>query len=91
MVFLYIKGIKVVFSVNKLFLSLKILAFVLFIALVAPQIRAPILENKALGVEYVWFAIPILVTSFGFHIIIPAIRNYFENNVVFKKQLLLEH
>lgn len=82
--FIY-KGIKVVFSVNELFLSLKVLAFVLFIAFVAPQIRAPILENKALGVEYVWFAIPILVTSFGFHIIIPAIRNYFENDVVFKK------
>ena len=82
--FIY-KGIKVVFSVNELFLSLKVLAFVLFIVFVAPQIRAPILENKTLGVEYVWFAIPILVTSFGFHIVIPAIRNYFENDVVFKK------
>ncbi|MDE4965787.1 aromatic amino acid transport family protein, partial [Francisella tularensis] len=71
--FIY-KGIKVVFSVNELFISLKVLAFILFIAFVAPQISTSLLENKALGVEYVWFAIPILVTTFGFHIVIPAIR-----------------
>lgn len=82
--FIY-KGIKVVFRVNELFLSLKVLAFVLFISFVAPQIRPAVLESRALGVEYVWFSIPILVTSFGFHIVIPAIRNYFENDVVFKK------
>lgn len=86
--FIY-KGIKVVFSVNELFLSLKVLAFVLFIAFVAPQIRTTLLESKALGVEYVWFAIPILVTSFGFHIVIPAIRNYFENDVVFKRTVAI--
>ncbi|AJI72398.1 aromatic amino acid transporter of the HAAAP family [Francisella tularensis subsp. novicida GA99-3548] len=86
--FIY-KGIKVVFSVNELFLSLKVLAFILFIAFVAPQIRTSLLENKALGVEYVWFAIPILVTSFGFHIVIPAIRNYFENDIVFKRTVAI--
>ncbi|MDE4980600.1 amino acid transporter, partial [Francisella tularensis subsp. holarctica] len=68
--FIY-KVIKVVFSVNELFLSLKVLAFILFIAFVAPQISTSLLENKGLGVEYVWFAIPIIVTSFGFHIVIP--------------------
>ena len=31
----------------------------------------------------------ILVTLFGFHIIIPAIRNYFENDVVFKKTVTI--
>ncbi|MDE5012740.1 aromatic amino acid transport family protein, partial [Francisella tularensis] len=67
--FIY-KGIKVVFIVNELFLSLKVLAFILFIAFVAPQIITSLLENKDLVVEYVWFAIPILVTSFGFHIVI---------------------
>ena len=82
--FIY-KGIKVVFRVNELFLSLKVLAFVLFISFVAPQIRPAVLESRALGVEYVWFSIPILVTSFGFHIVIPAIRNYFENDIVFKR------
>ncbi|MDE5020972.1 amino acid transporter, partial [Francisella tularensis subsp. holarctica] len=76
---------KVVFSVNELFLSLKELAVILFIAFVAPQISTSLLENKALGVEDVWFAIPILVTSFGFHSVIPAIRNYFENDIVFKR------
>ncbi|MWX21416.1 amino acid permease [Francisella tularensis] len=86
--FIY-KGIKVVFSVNELFLSLKVLAFILFIAFVAPQISTSLLENKALGVEYVWFAIPILVTSFGFHIVIPAIRNYFENDIVFKRTVAI--
>ncbi|MEY8714566.1 amino acid permease [Francisella philomiragia] len=82
--FIY-KGIRVVFRVNELFLSLKVLAFVLFISFVAPQIRPAVLESRALGVEYVWFSIPILVTSFGFHIVIPAIRNYFENDIVFKR------
>ncbi|AIT09922.1 amino acid transporter [Candidatus Francisella endociliophora] len=86
--FIY-KGIKVVFSVNELFLSLKILAFILFIVFVAPQIQSSLLESQALGVEYVWFAIPILVTSFGFHIVIPSIRNYFENDEVFKRTVAI--
>ncbi|MBY7734669.1 amino acid permease [Francisella philomiragia] len=86
--FIY-KGIKVVFRVNELFLSLKVLAFVLFISFVAPQIRPAVLESRALGVEYVWFSIPILVTSFGFHIVIPAIRNYFENDIVFKRTVAI--
>lgn len=86
--FIY-KGIKVVFSVNELFLTLKILAFVLFIVFVAPQVQSSLLESRALGVEYVWFAIPILVTSFGFHIVIPSIRNYFENDEVFKRTVAI--
>jgi tyrosine-specific transport protein len=75
----------VVFRVNELFLSLKILAFILFIAFVAPSIKSALLESDSLGEGYIWFAIPILVTSFGFHIVIPAIRNYFENDKVFKR------
>ncbi|MED7820086.1 MULTISPECIES: amino acid permease [unclassified Francisella] len=84
--FIY-KGIRVVFRVNEIFLSLKILAFVLFVAFIAPNIQISLLENNSLGVEYIWFAIPILVTSFGFHIVIPAIRNYFQNDKVFKRTI----
>ncbi|MDE4957616.1 amino acid transporter, partial [Francisella tularensis subsp. holarctica] len=54
-----------------------------------PQISTSLLENKALGVEYVLFAIPIIVTSFGFHIVIPEIRNYFENDIVFKRTVAI--
>ncbi|QIV94044.1 amino acid permease [Allofrancisella frigidaquae] len=87
--FFIFKGIRVVFRVNELFLSLKILAFVLFVAFVAPEIKSSLLENKTLGIEYAWFAIPILVTSFGFHIVIPSIRNYFGNDKVFKKTVAI--
>ncbi|API87411.1 amino acid permease [Francisella uliginis] len=86
--FIY-KGIRIVFRVNELFLSLKILAFVLFIAFVAPSIQVTLLEGESLGEGYIWFAIPILVTSFGFHIVIPAIRNYFENDRVFKRTIAI--
>ncbi|QIW10762.1 aromatic amino acid transport family protein [Francisella sp. LA112445] len=86
--FIY-KGIRVVFRVNELFLSLKILAFILFIAFVAPSIRSSLLEADSLGEGYIWFAIPILVTSFGFHIVIPAIRNYFENDRIFKRTIAI--
>ncbi|BCD89937.1 amino acid transporter [Francisella halioticida] len=86
--FIY-KGIRVVFRVNEIFLSLKILAFVLFISFVAPSIQASLLEGGSLGGGYVLFAIPILVTSFGFHIVIPAIRNYFENDKVFKRTIAI--
>ncbi|GAB4221999.1 MAG: aromatic amino acid transport family protein [Francisella sp.] len=86
--FIY-KGIKVVFSVNKIFLSLKILAFIFFVIFIAPKVNTALLESKSLGIEYFWFAIPILVTSFGFHIVIPSIRNYFDNDIVFRRTVAI--
>jgi len=78
-------GTKITFYVNKLFLLFKILAFVMFVGFVISTIKIEYLTEDNLGMSYSWFAIPILVTSFGFHIVIPTIRNYFNNDKVFKK------
>lgn len=83
--FVLYRGIRVVFKVNEFFLVLKIIALLLFIVIVAPKVQLSILTENSFGVDYTLFAIPILVTSFGFHIVIPSIRNYFKNDVVVKK------
>ena len=82
-------GTKATFYVNKFFLFLKISAFVLFVAFAAKSVNTSLLESNNLGCKYMLFAIPILVTSFGFHIVIPSIRNYYKNDVVFKKVVLV--
>lgn len=82
-------GIRTVFRVNEIFLSLKIIAFVMFIVFVAPHIQESLLTEQGEGFQYAWFAIPILVTSFGFHIVIPSIRNYFDNDVIFKRTVAI--
>lgn len=78
-------GTKATFYVNKFFLFLKILAFVMFVLFIIPDVKSSFLKESHFGFSYGWFAIPILVTSFGFHIVIPAIRNYYKNDKVFKK------
>ena len=87
--FVIYMGIRTVFRVNEIFLSLKIIAFVMFIAFVSPHIQESLLTEQGEGFKYSWFAIPILVTSFGFHIVIPSIRNYFDNDVVFRRTIAI--
>ena len=82
-------GTVVVDQLNKVFFALKAFCFIGFVAMVIPHIHTTLLFGHSLGFSYAWYAVPILITSFGFHIVIPTIRNYFNNDVVFKKTVIV--
>lgn len=82
-------GTSAVDQLNKLFFTLKALCFIGIIVVVTPYVQISLLSTKCMGIGYVWYAFPILITSFGFHIVIPAIRNYFRNDQELKSVLVI--
>lgn len=77
-------SIKVVDLSIRTFLSLKGLLLILTFSLMLPQINLAQF-NQSGSILYLFAAIPILVTSFGFHPTIPSIVNYLGGN---SKQLV---
>lgn len=87
--FVYL-GTQVVDRVNKLFFIVKMLTFISLVLVGLAYIHADNLINQATGQwQYAWYAIPILITSFGFHIVIPALRTYFSNDRVLKQTVIV--
>ncbi|QIW09222.1 aromatic amino acid transport family protein [Francisella sp. LA112445] len=78
-VFIYIST-RVVDHVNKLMLTGKLLAFFLLIAVLVPHISTDHLSYQIKNPNFIWAAFPILLTSFGFHHIVPTLRTYVGSN-----------
>ncbi len=72
-------GIQKVDYVNRLFMSLKLIAFVLLIAFIIPHINLHILPVNHL--KPVLSATTVAITSFGYSIIIPSLRSYFKSDI----------
>ncbi|GAB4227022.1 MAG: aromatic amino acid transport family protein [Francisella sp.] len=77
--FIYIST-RVVDHINKIIFSGKILAFLLLIAVLIPHISLNHLNYQIKDFNFIWATFPILLTSFGFHHIIPTLRTYLESN-----------
>ncbi|WP_116963310.1 amino acid permease [Fastidiosibacter lacustris] len=82
-------GTSAVDQLNKVFFTLKTVCFIAIIVVVVPYVQTNLLESDSLGIGYAWYAFPILITSFGFHIVIPTIRNYFKNDQALKKIVII--
>ncbi len=82
-------GTSAVDHLNKLFFTLKALCFVGIIVVVVPYVQTSLLSTQSMGIGYAWYAFPILITSFGFHIVIPTIRNYFKNDHELKRIVVI--
>ena len=54
-----------------------------------PHTQKQLLASSGLGSSYAWYAFPILIASFGFHIVIPTIRNYFKNDKKLKQTVII--
>lgn len=78
-VFIYIST-RVVDHVNKLMLTGKLLAFFLLIAVLVPHVSTDHLTYQIKNPNFIWAAFPILLTSFGFHHIVPTLRTYVGSN-----------
>ncbi|MDF2940810.1 MAG: tyrosine-specific transport protein [Gammaproteobacteria bacterium] len=69
-------GTHAVDYLNRLLMSVKGLTLLLLIILLMPHIHLNLVLSQSQGPHYIFIALPILITSFGFHIVIPSIRQY---------------
>jgi tyrosine-specific transport protein len=72
-------GTKYVDYVNRLFLIGLIIAFLLMLVWV--QGDDTIAFNYIGHASKIWYATPLMVMSFGYHLIIPSLKTYLKNNV----------
>jgi tyrosine-specific transport protein len=71
-------GTHVVDHVNRYLMAGKILAFILLILLGFSQVKLSNLTHEK--AQYAFFSLPVLVISFGFHNMIPALNQYLDGD-----------
>jgi len=72
-------GAKPIDYINRLLMVGLVVAYAALITLIAPYTEISKLDFQQFN--KLWFALPIVITSFGFHIIIPSVRTYLKNDV----------
>jgi tyrosine-specific transport protein len=72
-------GTRTVDPVNRLLMVGLILAYGLLVIVGLPHVKATNLAHHSWS--HVWMALPAMVTSFGFHNIVPTLRDYLHSNV----------
>lgn len=87
MIFLVVFGM-IIFSgarsvdmVNRVLISIKGVIFIITLSLITPYVDLQKLMNPEGEAKFLLAAIPILITSFGFHVVIPSLTTYTQNNV----------
>lgn len=78
-------GIRYVDYVNRGLMFGKLAVYLLLVVLIAPHIEIQHLRHG--DVKYISGAIMILITSFGFAIIVPNLRDYFDDDIKQLKKL----
>lgn len=76
--FVYL-GTQAVDWVNRLLMVGLILSYFLLVAFLPPHIQPTLLQHVDL--KAIWIAIPLIFTSYGFHIIIPTLTTYLHHDV----------
>lgn len=76
--FVYL-GTQAVDWVNRLLMFGLILAYCILVAFLPPHIQPELLQH--IDSKAIWIAVPVVITSYGFHIIIPTLTTYLNHNV----------
>ncbi|ASK79102.1 tyrosine-specific transport protein [Paraphotobacterium marinum] len=74
-------GAKLVDYFNRGLMFLKLIAFLFILFFFTPYIKTSLLETHPESFKSFLFAIPIIVVSFGSHVIVPSLRSYVGDNV----------
>ena len=64
---------------NRIIMLGLLIAYFGLVYLVTPHINSAQLHHRAS--QYLLFTLPLMVTSFGFHLLIPSLKYYFKGNV----------
>lgn len=87
--FVYI-GTRAVDQANQVLILIKFLAFFIFVIAIVPSIQQTLLNTKTYSINFIWVTFPILITSFGFHHIIPTLRSYVgSDRVTLRRAIIL--
>ena len=73
-------GTSAVDGINKFLLSVKGLAFIGLTFMIAPHVSMEDLSRASSNFNYIWITFPLLITSFGFHTVLPSIRVYLNSD-----------
>ena len=82
-------GIHVVDKTNRLFIFLKFLTLFVVVLLMVPMVNVENLLSGNLKQLSSITAITVTITSFGWAILIPSLRAYFEDDVVILKKVII--
>lgn len=77
-IFVYL-GTRSVDRINRLLMAVMVLFYILLISFLPPHIQPSLLFHT--DVSAMWIAVPVLFTSYGFHIIIPTLTTYLDHDV----------
>lgn len=75
--FVYL-GTQVVDWVNRLLMVGLVFTYILLAAFLPPHIQPNLLQHA--DFRAIWIAVPVLITSYGFHIIIPTLTTYLHHD-----------
>lgn len=81
------KGIQAIDYTNRFLMFVKLFAFVLLIAFIAPHVDVSRFNGGQ--VKYLVPALTVVMTSFGFSTLIPSLRSYFNNDVKKLRRVIL--
>jgi len=73
------RGVKAVDALNRLFMGALLLSFILLLVISAPHIRPSYLQEVRW--EYVLPSLSIVLTAFGYHVVIPSLASYLHDNI----------
>jgi tyrosine-specific transport protein len=76
-IFVYL-GTSAVDRLNRLLMALLIFAFLALISFLPAHVKPALLFHSDLSA--VWIAVPVLFTSYGFHIVIPTLTTYLHHD-----------
>lgn len=80
-------GTKEVDYLNRILMIGLTVAYFVLIAWTMPHIDTELLSYAA--PKYLWLAVPVVVTSFGFHIVIPSLTNYLNRDVKMLRKAII--
>lgn len=86
--FVVVAGTLYVDVINRGLMGIKLLMFIALLILLGPKVNVHFLKSSLHDFPYVWATIPILITSFGFHIVIPPLRAYLKDDVAKMRKVL---
>tara|TARA_R110002110_G_scaffold400317_2_gene616679 strand:+ start:33618 stop:34841 length:1224 start_codon:yes stop_codon:yes gene_type:complete len=77
-VFIYL-GTQWVDGINRIMMVGLIVAYVALVSIAAPEVEIEKLHNGE--AKFLFMSAPLLVTAFGFHLLIPSLKNYMHSHV----------
>ena len=65
---------------NKFLIIFKFIAFFALAIFISPYVQKTLIMAKTSNIDFLWITLPLLITSFGYHVIIPSMRTYLKSN-----------